>query len=92
MSRYTRRSLTRNAMVGVALAAPLAVGATQSAAADSRDIHTAVRTMDNLQLMKSQTQRLYGRHTKSASDDLDLPDIDYSTLSCPSKCMFSCPD
>lgn len=92
MSRYTKRSLTRNAMVGMALAAPLTVGATQSAVADGRELNAAVRTVDNSLLMKSQTQRLYGRHNQSASDDLDLPDIDWSTLSCPSKCIFSCPD
>lgn len=92
MSRYTKRSLTRNAMVGMALAAPLTVGATQSAVADGRDIHTAVRTMDNSLLMKNQTQRLYGRHNQSASDDFELPEIDFSTLSCPSKCIHTCPD
>ena len=104
MSNSPKRRLARTAIMGMALAAPMiAIGASQPAtAAGKSKMHKSIRTMDKSLLLKSQRQRLHGRsqgqrfqgrQPSGAGEFNDLDDvIDWSTLSCPTKCLHSCPD
>ncbi len=78
------------AAIGSTLA--LTAGASTPTAA-KQQMKQAVREMDSKTIVDVQKERLNSRgslSTQGARPDTGVPDIDYSTLSCPTKCIFSC--
>jgi hypothetical protein len=85
------------AAIGSTLAISLAAGtAAESQAATTfqrQQMKQAIRNMDKKTMFGVQKDRLNGRgssSTQGGGTSVEVPDIDYSTLSCPTKCIFSC--
>jgi hypothetical protein len=86
------RRLVSVAAIGSTLAISVAAGPSTAAAEPQaattfqrQQMQQAVRNMDRKTILGVQKNRVNAR-----GSSMDVPKIDYSSLSCPSKCIYTC--